>query len=42
MTVTAEEGNGTHDTLNPNNNVDGASNGAEDGEGEYIALKSFN
>ena len=42
MSVTVEEGKGTADTLNANNNVDVLSNGAENSQGEYMALKSFN
>ena len=41
MSVTEEEVKGTAHTLNPNNNVDGPSNGAENGKGEYITLNSF-
>ena len=42
MSVTADEAKGVAHTLNANNNVDGLSNGAENGEGEYITLNSFN
>ena len=42
MSVTEEEAKGMADTFNANNNVDGPSNGAENGEGEYIRLNCFN